>query len=64
MPDGTDTKNLPPTISIRTAEFAPLLDKWRARHECVPWSVLLRRALKKELAPYAGKRYAKLVDAA
>ncbi len=52
---------IPPAISIRTTEFMPLLEKWRGTYPMVPWTELLRSALKKELAPLAGKRYAHLV---
>ena len=62
MPDGPD--KLPAVIAIRTEEFRPILEKWRDQHQGVPWSELLRRALKKELKPIAGKRFASLVDAA
>jgi hypothetical protein len=57
-----ETDGLPGTIGIRTREFAPLLEKWRHQNRHVPWKVLLRRALKKELQPLAGKRYAHLVE--
>jgi len=59
--NGEDEEKLPPTISIRTKELAPLLLKWRARNRRVPWSCLLGDALKKELAPLAGKRHRQLV---
>ena len=62
MPDGTD--KIPKVIGIRTEEFLPLVERWQKDHECVPWSVLLRRALKKELKQYAGKRYAHIVSEA
>jgi len=61
--NGKISGEIPPTISIRTSEFAPLLAKWRSSNNRVPWSCLLRDALKKELAPLAGKRYAHLVEA-
>ena len=57
-------KVVPPMIGIGTGELEPLLEKWRADHCGVPWSELIRRGLKKELKPYAGKRYAHLVEAA
>ena len=57
-------RTLPETIGIVTNDLAPLLQKWRADNIGVPWSTLLRRALKKELKPYAGKRYAHLVSEA
>ena len=53
---------LPEVISIRTAEFAPLLKKWAKENREVPWSRLLARALRKELAPLAGKRHAHIVE--
>lgn len=57
------TNEIPEVIGIRTGEFTPLLQKWQAENKGVKWSELLRRGLKKELAPLAGKRYAALVDA-
>ncbi len=57
-------EDLPETVAIRTKEFAPLLLKWRENNRLVPWSCLLRAALKKELAPLAGKRHAHLVSPA
>ncbi len=56
-----NTGIIPPAISIRTKDFHPLLMKWRANFPQVPWTELLRLALRKELAPLAGKRYAHLV---
>ena len=56
------TETLPTTIGIRTDEFAPLLAKWREQNPHAPWKLLLKRALKKELAPLAGKRHAHLVE--
>jgi hypothetical protein len=55
------TDGLPATIGIRTTELAPLLAKWRDQNKHVPWKILLLRALKKELQPLAGKRYAHLL---
>lgn len=52
---------VPSVISLGTAELKPLLELWREKHPDVPWAVLIRRALKKELAPLAGKRLAHLV---
>jgi hypothetical protein len=60
--NGKSEAELPPTISIRTKDFAPLLSKWRQRNQRVPWSCLLGDALKKELAPLAGKRFKHLVE--
>jgi len=61
-PDKASTENIPDTIALRTEEFAPLLAKWRSQNREVPWSRLLARGLRKELAPLAGKRYAHLVE--
>lgn len=58
-----ETDKLPAMIAIRTAEFAPLLAKWKKRNSRAPWSALLRDALKKELKEVAGKRYAHIVAA-
>lgn len=59
----TAKKKLPKTIGIKTSGLAPLIQKWADEHQSVPFSELLRRGLKKELQPYAGKRFAHLVDA-
>lgn len=56
-----DTDSLPAVISVRTDEFKPLLKKWRAQNRRVAWSYLLKDALRKELAPLAGKRHAHLI---
>lgn len=62
--DGINKRVIPGTIGIATRELTPLLMKWREEHRGVPWSVLLRRALNKELKPYAGKKFAHLVSEA
>lgn len=63
MSETTKTQNgIPQVISIRTDELAPLLAKWRNENKEVAWSRLLARALRKELAPLAGKRHAHLVQ--
>lgn len=61
--DENGSADIPPMIGIRTKEFEPLIRKWRADNPGVTWKWLLREALKKELAPYAGKRHAHLVEA-
>jgi hypothetical protein len=54
---------VPKVIGVRTDELGPLLRLWaqdddnRGRS----WSHLLRLGLKKQLSPYAGKRYAHLI---
>jgi hypothetical protein len=54
---------IPNVIGVRTDELGPLLRLWakdddnRGRS----WSHLLRLGLKKQLSPYAGKRYAHLI---
>ena len=59
-----NSKQLPTVIGIRTAEFAPILEKWRAENKGVPWSELLRRALcgYSEMQRLAGKRHAHLLE--
>lgn len=52
---------VPTMIGIRTKELEPLLSKWRERNRRVPWTCLLRDALRHELSPLAGKRYAHLL---
>lgn len=54
--------NVPRIIGVYTKDLRPLLSKWRHRNQGVPWSVLLRRGLRKELKPLAGKRLAHLVS--
>jgi len=55
---------LPSAIGIRTDDLAPLLLKWRRRNPHVPWKILVTAALRRELAPLAGKRHAHLVNGA
>jgi len=62
----SDTKSeaeLPEIIAIRTGEFSPLLKKWKRLNQRVPWSELLRSALKdsKELSKLATKRDAHIL---
>jgi hypothetical protein len=52
---------LPKVIGLKTAELAPLLIKWEKANKGVPWSELIRRGLKHELAKFAGKRHRDLV---
>lgn len=59
-----ETEEFPKVIGTATAPYKELLKKWRADNRGVPWSVLIRRGLAKELKPYAGKRLAHLLDAA
>ena len=49
---------VPTVISIATAHMKPLLEQWRNDNADVPWSTLIRRALKKELRPYLKKKVA------
>jgi hypothetical protein len=58
----TNLRIVPSVIGTRTAELAPLLEKWAAQNPGIAWSKLLDRALKKELAPLAGKRFSHLVE--
>ena len=60
MADNTKVK-LPTILGIRPGELTPLLKLWRERNPSTDWTVLVKRGLKKELAQYAGKRYAHLV---
>lgn len=53
---------IPQVIGTRTAGLEELLKKWAKENPGVPWSVLIDRGLKKELAQFAGKRYAHLVS--
>ena len=50
-------------VGARTGTLAPLVELWMKKNPGVNTSHLVRRALKKELAPLAGKRYAHLVTA-
>lgn len=64
MKNATDgATEIPKVIGASTVGLEPLLEKWRKEHLGVPWSVLIRRGLKKELAPLAGKRHAHLLAA-
>ena len=61
-PTSTDSGPVVPhMIGIRTRQFRPLLEKWRSQNPNVPWTCLLRDALRLELAALAGKRHAHLV---
>lgn len=60
-PTPPNVLEIPPVIGIRTAEFAPLLERWAAHNRHVPWSVLLRRGMEQELKAFAGKRYSHLI---
>ena len=52
---------IPLIIATRTASLVPLIELWVADHKGVPFSKLLQRGLKRELAAYAGKRHAHLL---
>jgi hypothetical protein len=49
-------------IATRIGEFAPLVHKWQQDHARVPLARLVEDGLKLALKPYAGKRYAHLVE--
>lgn len=53
---------VPLVIGYGTARLSPLLEIWAANNPDVPWARLIERALKKELAPLAGKKFAHLVN--
>lgn len=59
-PEAPEPK-IPKMICVRVKGFEPLLAKWRRQNVDVPWGVLLRRAMKRELASIAGVRHAHLV---
>jgi len=58
----TANNTVPATIATRTDSLTPLLAAWEKQNKGVKWSTLLQRALKKELQPFAGKRYAHLLE--
>lgn len=60
--NGFEAGSIPTVLHVRPGELAPLVAKWRAQNRRVPWSCLLLDALRRELAPLAGKRYAHLVN--
>ena len=47
---------VPSTISLGTAKIREALASWRLEHPDVPWSILLRRGILRELAAQKGKR--------
>jgi hypothetical protein len=49
-------------LGAKAQELAPLVKKWAKINCNVSFSILVRRGLKKELKPLAGKRYAHLVE--
>lgn len=53
---------IPTVIGLKTTELAPILIRWKRANKGVPWSELIRRGLKHELAEVAGKRYAHLLN--
>jgi hypothetical protein len=60
--EATKTKStVPEIINFRPGELAPLIERWMERNPEVPTTALIKRALRKELAPLAGKRLAHLV---
>lgn len=61
-----ENHEVPVVLSLRLSghELRPLIAKWRKRNKRVPWSALVEDALRRELAPLAGKRHAHLVVAA
>lgn len=52
----------PEILHARVSDLAPIIVRWMEKHPGVQITQLLRRALKKELQPYAGKRYAHLLE--
>ena len=57
-----DKSPVPEIINFRPGELAPLIERWMEKNPDVPTTVLMKRALRKELAPLAGRRYAHLLD--
>lgn len=58
----SNTQEVPKILGVRTKEIEPLLKAWRKKNPGVNWTYLVLSALSKELAPYAGKRYAHLIQ--
>lgn len=58
----TKTK-VPSVIGFKTKGLAPLIERWAEENKGVPFSELIRRGLRKELQPLAGKRYSHLIAA-
>lgn len=49
-------------LGVRPGELVPVLKVWRRHNPEKDWTWLVKRALRAELRPYAGKRYAHLVE--
>ena len=49
-------------LTMRLDKLGPVVERWRRAHPGTSLSWLLRTALKRELRPYAGKRYKHLVE--
>ncbi len=61
MADKNEIK-VPAMLGVRTGDLAPLLAVWRRRNPYLNWTVLVKQALRRELAPLAGKRHAHLIE--
>ena len=57
-----NTVIVPKVIGLKVLELEPLVRKWMHQNRQVPLSMLARRGFKLALKPYAGKRYAHLVQ--
>lgn len=59
--DVQSAEKIPGTIGLDVVTLKPLLIKWRQLNIGVPWSALIRRGVKRELLPIAGKRHQHLL---
>lgn len=53
---------IPKTMGMGTSGLEPLLRIWSDKNPDVPWSIMIRRAVRAHLAPLAGKKLAHLVN--
>lgn len=60
--EATNKSQVPEVLTFRPGPLAPLIERWIEKHPDVPTAVLIKRALRRELAPLAGKKLAHLVN--
>jgi hypothetical protein len=60
--NGVKAIKVPPIISTRVGDLEPVVRIWMRRNRNASISRLVRAGVIKELKPYAGKRYAHLVQ--
>ncbi len=55
-------RTVPKIMACRPGELAPLIQVWLDRHPYADHTLLLKKGLRLALKPYAGKKFAKLVE--